>query len=55
VGGGIFFMLTLLLFGAYALATPRSAREKVMILAALVLFAVLMPFASQMGWWEFWW
>ena len=45
--GSIFFALILLLFGAYALATPRSTREKVMILAALVLFAVLVPLASQ--------
>jgi 4-amino-4-deoxy-L-arabinose transferase-like glycosyltransferase len=43
----IFMLTALLLFAAYALATPRSARDKIVILAALVFFAVAMPLASQ--------
>ena len=45
--GGVFFVLILLLFGAYALATPRSAKEKALILLAVVFFAVALPFATQ--------
>jgi hypothetical protein len=35
--GGIFFLLAFVLFGAYTLTSRRSTKEKVMVLAALVL------------------
>ncbi len=47
--GGIFFLLAVVLFGAYILTSRRSTKEKVMVLAALVLFAVVLPFATQIS------
>ncbi len=47
--GGIFFLLAFVLFGAYTLTSRRSTKEKVMVLAALVLFAVVLPFATQIS------
>ena len=35
--GGIYFLLTVVLLGAYTLTSRRSAKEKVTVLAALVL------------------
>ncbi len=42
-------LTTLMLIGAYALTSRRSAKEKVMILLAVVFFAMAMPFAMQMA------
>ena len=47
--GGIFFLLTVVLLGAYTLTSRRSTKEKVTVLAALVLFAVVLPFATQIS------
>ncbi len=46
---GIFFLLTVVLFGAYTLTSRRSTKEKVIVLAALMLFTAVVPFATQLG------
>ncbi len=45
--GGIFFLLVVVLFGAYTLTSNRSTKEKVLILLAVLFFAVSVPLAMQ--------
>ncbi len=44
----VFALAVLLLVGAFALTSRRSAKEKVMIVLAVVIFAVVMPFTTQL-------
>ena len=44
----VFMLATLMLIGAYALTSRRTRGEKVMILLAVVFFAVVLPVTTQL-------